>query len=192
MQLRAVKKRVIVDIIGVLALLVILYIEANKRLTHHINSTTIYLTDNGAHLDSADTRFVVLAAELNLEEIEFGKLVKTQASVTQLQNIGAAMENNFTPAAEQLKQLASRNSIDMPGEMNSEKKEAYEKLMALSGDNFDLQALALINTVNKNAYETFEQEMAHTYNSDIKKWISTLLPQIKKEQADISEYNEKL
>jgi len=175
MQFRSLKKRVIIDILGVLILLVALFIWSNKKSDSYIAGNSISTTYTNISFDSSDINYILSISELNVEEIEFGKLIESQTQQPSLQKLGTNAQLNFAATQLQLKHLADQAPIEILNEMNSTGRDSYEKLLTLRGTDFDTTSLSILRTINKSIEEISQDEIHITSNKELKEWAISLL-----------------
>ena len=82
----------------------------------------------------SDERFLVRATEINMEEIELGKLAQQKGTHADVKALGKMMEDGHTKALNDLKTLAASKSIAVPAASTQDAINAYNKLNEKSGD----------------------------------------------------------
>jgi putative membrane protein len=84
-----------------------------------------------------DKKFLKDAAMGGMTEVELGKLATQKASRDDVKQFGQKMVDDHTKANDQLKELASKESIEIPAALDSKHQSRIDKLSKLSGADFD-------------------------------------------------------
>ncbi len=87
--------------------------------------------------DSGDRRFVDEAASGGLAEVQLGQLAAQRATSPEVKQFAQRMVEDHGKANDELQQIASKKSFDLPTEMDSRSKATYDELSKLSGSDFD-------------------------------------------------------
>lgn len=122
-----------------------------------------------------DAAFLVSAAEINLEEIELGKLAQTNSAMPEVKELGKMMELEHTKAQVELRMLATKKQIDIPTTITSNGKDAYNKLKDKFGVEFDDKYCDMMIDGHKDAISKFEKEFTDTKDPDIQTWSESML-----------------
>lgn len=122
-----------------------------------------------------DAQFLVDAAEINLEEIQFSILAQQKSKTKMVIDLGKMMEENHNTAMNELITLASRKIVTIPTTATNETKQSYEKLEAKTGKEFDNAYCALMVDGHTNAITLFEKASTVSTDSDIKAWALATL-----------------
>jgi len=84
-----------------------------------------------------DKKFAKEAAVGGLTEVELGKLAQQKASSDAVKQFGQKMIDDHTKANDELKQVASKEGIQIPDSLDSKHQSRVDKLGKLSGTAFD-------------------------------------------------------
>jgi putative membrane protein len=84
-----------------------------------------------------DKKFVKDAAVGGLTEVELGKLAQQKASSPDVKQFAEKMVSDHTKANDQLKEVATKENIDIPSSLDSKHQSRVDKLAKLSGPDFD-------------------------------------------------------
>ena len=84
-----------------------------------------------------DAQFLVNAAEINLEEIKLGQLAQEKGNASHIKELGKMMEDAHTKSLAELIALAKTKIITIPTSPTDNAMDAFKKLDAKSGNNFD-------------------------------------------------------
>ena len=93
-------------------------------------------------LSLGDKKFVHDAAQGGMAEVELGKLATEKASSDDVKKFGQRMVDDHTKAGDQLKQVASSEGIQLPQGLSAQDKATKERLLKLSGEQFDKAYMA--------------------------------------------------
>lgn len=123
-----------------------------------------------------DASFLVNAAEINMEEIQLGKLAQQMGRSSDIREMGKVMETAHSKSLADLTALAKSKQIAIPTSATENSQEAYRKLSDKSGDDFDKEYADLMVSKHKDAIDIFEKASSDCEDADIKKWATTSLP----------------
>ena len=126
--------------------------------------------------DEKDAQFLVKAAEINLEEIELGKLVQQTSKMPRVIELAAMMEKQHTQAMGELTNLAAKKTITIPTSLTQSGKDAYNKLNTKTGKDFNKQYCEMMVNGHKDAITMFDKASTESIDKDIKAWAIAMLP----------------
>jgi putative membrane protein len=173
------KKAIIIIMICMPVLTFIVCTNQTNSKNTGTGDNLIFTSDTNTVMSKDDVKFLVASAEISLEEINLGKLAQTHANMSEIKEMGKKMKDDYMNILTQLKNIAANKSISLPNEMDSDGKDAYEKLMVKNGSDFDEQFSDILISTDKNAVGVFEKEVQGTKNTDIKAWAASLLLTLK-------------
>ena len=99
-----------------------------------------------------DEVFVRGAAEGSMAEVKLGQLAEEKAQAPEVKNFAKRMVEDHSKALEEIKQLGSKDGINMPTDISHKDAETYNRLSKLSGPDFD---------------RAYSQEMVKDHQKDI-------------------------
>ncbi len=143
------------------------------------NTKTVAEEHNDAKFnsnDEKDAQFLVNAAEINLEEIELGKLAQSKSTVGDVKDLGKMMEDAHTKAQSDLAGLAKKKSITIPASITDKGQQAYNKLNEKEGNKFNKEYCDMMVDGHKDAISKFEKVIAESNDQEIKDWANAMLP----------------
>lgn len=126
-----------------------------------------------------DAQFLVNAAEINLMEIDLGKLASEKGTSAEVKELGQMMADAHTKAMEELKTLSAQKMITIPASATDEGKKKYEDLAKKSGSDFDKEYCDMMVNGHKDAIDRFEKAVENCSDADIKSWASNTLPTLR-------------
>ncbi|MFN2492046.1 MAG: DUF4142 domain-containing protein [Pyrinomonadaceae bacterium] len=127
----------------------------------------------------ADEEFVMKAANGGKLEVELGRLALRRGRSALVKQFGRRMVTDHTRAGNQLKHLAARKGITLPGDMDAEGTEAISRLSALSGSEFDRAYMDMMVSDHEKDVSEFESEASSGADRDVKAFARKTLPTLK-------------
>jgi len=125
-----------------------------------------------------DAQFLVKAAEINLEEIQLGKLAQQNSTRTDVKELGKMMEEEHTKCLNGLTVLANKKSITLPTSLSNDAQDDYKQLSNKSGAGFDIAYCNMMVNGHKDAITMFDKVSAESTDADIKGWATATLPDL--------------
>ena len=126
-----------------------------------------------------DAKFLIAAAQINLEEIQLGQLAQRNSTMRDVKELGKMMEADHTKALKEVKDLANLKQVTVPATLTDEGQSAYMKLVKKTGKDFDKSYCDMMVDGHKEAISKFEKEVNESSDSDIKSWATSMLPGLK-------------
>jgi putative membrane protein len=87
-----------------------------------------------------------------MAEVKLGQLAEEKAQAPEVKNFAKRMVEDHSKALEEIKQLGSKDGINMPTDISHKDAETYNRLSKLSGPDFD---------------RAYSQEMVKDHQKDI-------------------------
>ena len=144
----------------------------------------IAIEKNEAKFDSAttekDAKFLVNAAEINLEEIKLGRLAEQMGRTERVKELGQMMDDAHSKCMSSLATLAATKSITIPTTATNDALSAYKSLNNKSGADFDAAYCDMMVSGHKDAIGMFEKAAAESNDADIRQWAAETLPELRK------------
>jgi putative membrane protein len=123
-----------------------------------------------------DETFIRNAAEGNMVEVKLGQLAEEKAQNPGVKKFAQRMVEEHTKVNDELKQLASRENINLPTDVSRTDAQTYESLSKLSGEAFDrAYAQEMVKDHQKDVSE-FKQEASSAQNPSLKQFAQQTLP----------------
>jgi len=138
-----------------------------------------------------DAEFLVNAAEANLKEIQLGQLAQKKGNAAHIRELGKMMEAAYTKSQQDLAALAKTKGVTIPTSPTEDVKDAYDKLDKKSGKDFDKAYTDMIVDAHKESIDTYEKAAADSHDSEITKWASKMLPELRKHHERATESQKK-
>jgi putative membrane protein len=131
-----------------------------------------------AAAQAADQAFVTEALKAGMAEVEHGKLASQKATNAKVKAFGQQMVTDHTKAGDELKTIASAKQITPPTSMDPKHQTAHDKLMKLSGAEFDRAYMADMVTDHQKAVADFTAEANSGTDPQVKAFAVKTLPTI--------------
>jgi putative membrane protein len=126
-----------------------------------------------------DSKFLVDAAETDLQEIQLGKLAQQKGVSADVKMHGKMMETDHTTSSGMLKTLAASKNISLPPSLTEDGQDAYNKLNDKKGADFDKAYADMMVDGHEKAVKKFEDNAKRTKDADIKAWATKTLETLK-------------
>ena len=137
---------------------------------------------NEAKFDAAkedDAKFLVAAAEINLEEIKLGQLAQVNSNMADVKKLGQMMVTEHTKALTDLQGLASKKQVTIPASITDNGQDAYTKLSVKTASKFDKDYTDMMVKGHKDAIDKFEKASTGAADADIRAWATSMLPALR-------------
>jgi len=107
-----------------------------------------------------DKMFLRKAAEGGIAEVKLGQLAVQKGSSDDVKAFGQKMVDDHTKLNLEIAQVADSMGVMLPKSMNKEDQAEYDKLNALSGNDFDIEYLTFMVKDHHNDLHAFRMEAA--------------------------------
>jgi putative membrane protein len=124
------------------------------------------------HKSWSDALFAKKAAAGGLTEVELGKVAQQNGESQDVKDFGAKMVEDHGKANDQLKEIATKDSLTIPDKPNAEQREMIDKLTKESGAEFDKNYMHDMLVAHRKDEALFDKEAADGSNADLKKFAS--------------------
>ncbi|HSI74286.1 MAG TPA: DUF4142 domain-containing protein [Lunatimonas sp.] len=159
--------------------------ENISRITS--NDTTMVVIEN-----DNDGKFLMDAAEMQLEEISLGKLAQEKGNSPHIKEMGKMMEEDHAKAFTELKALAQAKSVSIPTSITEDSKDIQESLMEETGNDFDKAYSDLMVEKHEDAVAKFEKVSTDSEDNEIRTWATGKLPGLKAHLKHAEDAKEKI
>lgn len=132
---------------------------------------------NDAKFDSIadkkdDSEFLVDIAEVNLAEIEIGKLAQTKSTNSEVKKFGKMLVDEHTKSASEVSALAKAKNFTLPTSLTQEGQDEYKKLNEKSGLDFDKKFADMMIDGHEKAIDKLKKATEDAKDQDVKLWAS--------------------
>lgn len=144
-----------------------------------IGVSLLMLTASPAALAASDEEFLKTAIGINLAEISLGEAAQQKAASEDIKAFGKQLVDDHTKANEEANKLASSMNITAPTETSVEEQQAYDRLSAMSGADFDREFLKHMTMGHETAIAAFEDK-ADDADNEVSNFAEQNLPVLNK------------
>ena len=124
----------------------------------------------------ADEEFAKKAAQGSMAEVKLGQLAEEKAQSEEVKKFGKRMVEDHTKANDRLKEVAMKENIQLPTDVDPKDEATYEKLSKLSGPEFDkAYARDMVKDHEKDVAE-FRRESTNGRKPELKQFAAETLP----------------
>jgi putative membrane protein len=126
-----------------------------------------------------DASFVKKAANINMTEVQLGKIAQEQGQAAGVKSFGKRMVKDHSKLNDELKTAASAAKVKVPAKINAKHQALIDKLSKLNGAEFDKTYADDMTDGHEKAVKLFEKAQAKVTQPDLKKYIDDALPILK-------------
>jgi putative membrane protein len=123
-----------------------------------------------------DKKFAKDAALGGMTEVELGKLAVQKSSNDEVKQFGQKLVDEHTAANNQLKDVAGKENIEIPGSIDSKRQSRIDKLSKLSGEDFDKAFLKDQLKDHEAQVRDFSAEAQGGSDPNVKAFATKMLP----------------
>jgi len=124
-----------------------------------------------------DSKILVDAAEINLLEIEVGKLAQTKGTNAHVKEMGKMLETDHSKALSDLQALASKKSVSIPTVITDDGKEHYADLNGKqAGKDFDKKFADMMVDGHQDAIKKMEDASTNANDAEVRSWAAGMIP----------------
>jgi len=155
----------------------------------------LILAPAGAREDDikgGDAGFVEKASAAGLAEVNAGRLAAKHASSPEVKEFAEKMVKDHTKANKELISLANKRGFKVARTMDERHKEMSEKMMKLSGAEFDRTYMTSQVKDHEMAVDLFEKQSKSGRDEELKAWAAKTLPDLKEHLKMAKEIKEKV
>lgn len=127
---------------------------------------------------TAGANFAENAAEAGVLEVDLGKLAVQKGASDQVKQFGMRMVDDHSKAGDELNEIAAKDNLAVPFQVNAGDQSIVDRLSKLTGDAFDRAYLRQMVTDHEKAVALFQREASNGTNPDLKTWAMTTLPML--------------
>jgi putative membrane protein len=129
-----------------------------------------------ATVSTADQDFMLAAGQVNLTEMKLGEYASQNGKRDDVKEFGQRMVKDHTAINDDLKALAAQKDVTLPDSLDAAHQKMVDKLMALTGSEFDKAYIAGMFNGHKKAIKAFKAESAKTKDADVKSFADKSIP----------------
>ena len=136
-----------------------------------------------------DAKFAKEAAVGGMTEVQLGKLAQEKGSLDSVKQFGQKMVDDHTKANEELKQISSKNGMQIPDALDSKHQARVDKLSKLSGPEFDKAYLKDQLKDHQEDVKQFKTEAQGGSNPAVKGFAAKTLPILQEHLSMVQKLN---
>lgn len=157
--------------------LLVIFLNSCKNETKQEDPKEVAEDTNEAKFDSIadkkdDSEYLVDIAEVNLAEIEIGKLAQQKSTNPEVKKFGKMLVDEHTKSAGEVSALAKSKNFTLPTSLTEDGQEEYKKLNEKSGLDFDKKFADMMIDGHEKAIEELQKAIKDAKDQDIKLWAS--------------------
>jgi len=145
--------------------------EAREEKTDSIGSVTVQ-----ADPEAAD--FLVKAANGGMTEVKLGALAKQKAAHDKVKGMGEMMSMDHNKVNEQVKQLATRRNVSLPGTIGDDKQKDIDAMASKTGKEFDKAFVRYMIKDHEDDIALFKKAVDKVNDADVRSFASNTLPKL--------------
>ncbi|AWH86998.1 DUF305 domain-containing protein [Flavobacterium album] len=126
-----------------------------------------------------DSEYLVAAAEVDMKEIELGKLAQQKSTNADVQALGKMMVEQHEKASAETKALAAKKNITLPAALTDKGQDAYKDLNDKTGHDFDKAYADMMVDGHEKTIEKMEKASEKATDADIRMWAAKMLPTLR-------------
>jgi len=138
-----------------------------------------------------DREFILEAGAAEMAQTDLGKLAAKRATDPDVKAYGRRMVENHRLVNQQLKQLAAKKKMLMPGTVTTQQKETYDWLAKVPGPEFDRQFMDTMVQDHTKAIALFKIMANKGQDPDVRQWAQKTLPTLEAHQQEAVETDSK-
>lgn len=157
--------------------LIILFLQSCKNETKQEDPKEVAEDANEAKFDSIDSKeddseFLVDQAEINLAEIEIGKLAQQKSTNPEVKKFGKMLVDEHTKSASEVSALAKAKNFTLPTSLTEDGQEEYKKLNEKSGLDFDKKFADMMIDGHEKAIDKLQKASKDATDEEVRQWAS--------------------
>jgi putative membrane protein len=157
--------------------LIIIFLNSCKNEPKQEDPKEVAEDANEAKFDSIDdtkddSKFLVDQAEINLAEIEIGKLAQIKSTNTEVKNFGKMLVDEHTKSASEVSALAKAKNFTLPTSLTEDGQDEYNKLNEKSGLDFDKKFADLMIDGHEKAIDKLKKASEDAKDEQVRIWAS--------------------
>lgn len=126
-----------------------------------------------------DSEYLVAAAEVDMKEIELGKLAQQKSTNKDVQALGKMMVDEHTKASADTKALAGKKNITLPSSLTEKGQDAYKDLNDKTGHDFDKAYADMMVDGHEKTIKKMEEASEKATDADVRMWAANMLPTLR-------------
>jgi putative membrane protein len=134
----------------------------------------------GTPLTDQDRTFLQNAAKADQDEIDVGTLAQQKSSNSQVKSYANTLVNDHTKNKQEVENLAGKKGVSVQAKQGATARSEYQLLQGQSGATFDRSFASQMVQDHEKAISMFEQALKDTRDPDLRNYINSTLPVLRK------------
>ena len=131
-----------------------------------------------------DSDYLVFAADVNMKEIQMGKLAQQKSTNAEVRSYAEMMINDHTKALENLKKTAEAKNISLPTALSEDAQEAYDDLNDEKAEDFDKKYVNMMVDGHEKTIKKMEKASEKANDEEIRMWAADMLPTLRTHHSE--------
>ncbi|RZJ61626.1 MAG: DUF4142 domain-containing protein [Flavobacterium sp.] len=127
-----------------------------------------------------DADYMVAAAEVDMKEIELGKLAQQKSTNADVKGLAQMMIDAHTKAGEATKALAAKKNITLPASLTEKGQDKFSDLNDKTGKDFDEKYVDMMVDGHEKMIDKMEKASEKATDEEIRMWAANMLPELRK------------
>jgi putative membrane protein len=153
--------------------------SANEAKSDSMNDYKDTSSRNGVlGVSEATSKFMVDVADVNMTEIQLGKIAQDKASNQRVKDFASMMVRDHSDAASDLKTLAAQKNVTLPTDVSENHQKKIDDLNKKTGRNFDKAYIDIMEEGHESTVRDFEKNTDNS-DADVRAFVNKMLPTLK-------------
>ena len=139
-----------------------------------------------------DSDYLVFAADVNMKEIQMGKLAQQKSTNADVRAYAEMMINDHTKALEALKKTAEAKNISLPTALSEDAQKAYDDLNDEKAEDFDKKYVDMMVDGHEKIIKKMEKASEQANDEEIRMWAADMLPTLRTHHDEAERLKDKL
>lgn len=132
------------------------------------------------------------AAQDGMAEVNLASLALQKSENDEVKALAQKIYDDHTAANNEFKDLAADKNITLPTDVNAKQKAVYDKLNALSGDDFDKEYVKTMVKDHEKAVNVFQKQSTGGKDTELKAFAAKTLPTLQNHLEMAKTLNDKM
>lgn len=154
--------------------------EDPKEVAEDENEAKFDNADDANEAKEKDSDYLVAAAEVDMKEIELGKLAQQKSTNADVKALGKMMVEAHTKAAAETKAFAAKKNITLPASLTEKGQDVYGDLNDKTGHDFDKAYADKMVEGHEKMIEKMQKASEKAEEADVRMWAANMLPELTK------------
>ena len=138
-----------------------------------------------------DSEFVVAAASSNMLEMALGNLAQQKGIATEVREWGKKMEDEHGAAEQQLRIIAYREKITLPGAMGQEARDVYDDVDDRKYLGFDKKYLRTLKDLHEADLKRYAEAATKLHSPALQQYAAQMLPLLRQHEQLLNQLYER-